>query len=106
MSIRIAGKFQRRLAQIKPAIRLRLRSHREKSTTYRKSRNRRTARDSKVLENALVEPTSQLPFPPHHENIVADDFDQQAAQSNNVGSSSQSHDQEMQVQREKIVHTM
>ena len=24
-----------------------------------------TARDSKVLENAFVEPTSQFPFPPH-----------------------------------------
>ena len=24
-----------------------------------------TAHDSKVLENALVEPTSQFPFPPH-----------------------------------------
>ncbi|KAG5629353.1 hypothetical protein H5410_001070 [Solanum commersonii] len=41
-----------------------------------------------------------------HENIVADDIDQQTAQSNNIGSSSRSHDREMQVQREKIVHNM
>ncbi|KAG5616375.1 hypothetical protein H5410_016199 [Solanum commersonii] len=85
-----------------------------------------TANDSKILENALVEPTSQFPFPPHvlhnylreyqstdeifivyeNENIVADDIDQQIAQSNNVGSSSRSHDREMQVQREEIVRTM
>ncbi|KAG5626003.1 hypothetical protein H5410_011221 [Solanum commersonii] len=37
-----------------------------------------------------------------HENIVADDIDQQMAQSNNVDSSSRSHDREMQVQREEI----
>ncbi|KAG5601962.1 hypothetical protein H5410_033332 [Solanum commersonii] len=61
-----------------------------------------TAHDSKVLENALVEPTSQFPFPPH----VAEDIDQQMAQSNNVGSSSWSHDREMQVQREEIIRTM
>ncbi|KAG5612851.1 hypothetical protein H5410_024132 [Solanum commersonii] len=86
----------------------------------------RTAHDSKVLENALVEPTSQFPFPPHvlhnylreyqsideifmvykHEDIVAEDIDQHMAQSNNVGSSSRSHDREMQVQREEIVRTM
>ncbi|KAG5584025.1 hypothetical protein H5410_044459 [Solanum commersonii] len=37
-----------------------------------------------------------------HENIVADDIDQQMAQSNNVGSSSRSHDREMQIKHEKI----
>ncbi|KAG5617604.1 hypothetical protein H5410_017428 [Solanum commersonii] len=41
-----------------------------------------------------------------HANIVADDIDQQMAQSNNVGSSSRSHDREMQIQREEIVRTM
>ncbi|KAG5605058.1 hypothetical protein H5410_026550 [Solanum commersonii] len=41
-----------------------------------------------------------------HENIVANDIDQQMAQSNNVGSSYRSYDREMQVQREKIVCTM
>ncbi|KAG5626608.1 hypothetical protein H5410_011826 [Solanum commersonii] len=41
-----------------------------------------------------------------HEDIVAEDIDQQMAQSNNVDSSSRSHDQEMQVQREEIVRTM
>ncbi|KAG5579165.1 hypothetical protein H5410_049792 [Solanum commersonii] len=41
-----------------------------------------------------------------HENIVADDIDQQMAQSNNVGSFSRPHDREMQVQREEIVCTM
>ncbi|KAG5573122.1 hypothetical protein H5410_062888 [Solanum commersonii] len=68
----------------------------------------RTAHDSKTLENVLVEPTSQFPFLPHvlnnylreyqssdeifmvyeHEDKVAEDIDQQMAQSNNVGSSS------------------
>ena len=41
-----------------------------------------------------------------HEDIVAEDIDQQVAQSNNVSSSSRSHDREMQVQREEIVRTM
>jgi len=41
-----------------------------------------------------------------HEDIVAEDIDQQMTQSNNVGSSSRSHDREMQVQREEIVRTM
>lgn len=41
-----------------------------------------------------------------HENTVANDIDQQMTQSNNVGSSSQSHDREMQVQLEEIVRTM
>ncbi|KAG5602202.1 hypothetical protein H5410_033572 [Solanum commersonii] len=75
-----------------------------------------TAHDSKVLENAFVEPTSQFPFPPYgtddifmvyeNENVVADDIDRQMTQSNNVGSTSRSHDREMQVQREEIVRTM
>ncbi|KAG5616472.1 hypothetical protein H5410_016296 [Solanum commersonii] len=39
-------------------------------------------------------------------DIVAEDIDQQMAQSNNVGSSSRSHDREMQVQCEEIVRTM
>ncbi|KAG5626908.1 hypothetical protein H5410_012126 [Solanum commersonii] len=39
-------------------------------------------------------------------DIVVENIDQQVAQSNNVGSSSWSHDREMQVQREKIVPTM
>ncbi|KAG5570905.1 hypothetical protein H5410_060671 [Solanum commersonii] len=90
------------------------------------AKEERIAHDSKVLENALVEPTSQFPFLPHvlpnylreyqstdelfmvyeNENIVADNIDQQMAQINNVGSSSRSHDREMQVQHEKIVRTM
>ena len=37
-----------------------------------------------------------------YENIVADDIDQQMTQSNNVTSSFQSHNREMQVQREEI----
>ena len=41
-----------------------------------------------------------------HEDIVGEDIDQQMAQSNNVGSSSRSHDREMQVQRKKIVRIM
>lgn len=41
-----------------------------------------------------------------HENIVANDIDQQMAQSNNVGSPFQPHDREIQVQLEEIVRTM
>lgn len=41
-----------------------------------------------------------------HENIVADDIDQQMTQNNNVGSSSRSHDREMQVQLEEIIRTV
>ncbi|KAG5619971.1 hypothetical protein H5410_005189 [Solanum commersonii] len=40
------------------------------------------------------------------EDIVAEDVDQQMTQSNNVGSSSRSHDREMQVQCEEIVRTI
>lgn len=41
-----------------------------------------------------------------HENIVADDIDQQMTQSNNVGSSCWSYDQEMQAQREENIRTI
>ena len=40
-----------------------------------------------------------------HENIVADDIDQQMAQSNNVGSYYWLYDREMQVQRDEILRT-
>ncbi len=61
-----------------------------------------------VLHNYLREyqSTDEIFMVYEHENIVADDIDQQMAQSNNVGSSSRSHDREMQVQREEIVRTM
>jgi len=38
-----------------------------------------------------------------HENIDVNDIDQQMTQNNNVGSSSQSYDQEMQVQCKEII---
>ena len=41
-----------------------------------------------------------------HKNIVADDMDQHMVQSNNVGSSSQSNDREVQVQLEEIIRTV
>ncbi|KAK4710498.1 hypothetical protein R3W88_005011 [Solanum pinnatisectum] len=61
-----------------------------------------------VLHNYLREyqSTDEIFMVYEQENIVADDIDQQMAQSNNVGSSSRSHDREMQVQHEKIVRTM
>ena len=61
-----------------------------------------------VLHNYLREyqSTDEIFMVYEHENIVADDIDQQMAQSNNVGSSSRSHDREMQVQREEIVRIM
>ncbi|KAG5577779.1 hypothetical protein H5410_057913 [Solanum commersonii] len=61
-----------------------------------------------VLHNYLREyqSTDEIFMVYDHENIVVDDIDQQMAQSNNVGSSSRSHDREMQVQREEIVRTM
>ncbi|KAG5579471.1 hypothetical protein H5410_050098 [Solanum commersonii] len=61
-----------------------------------------------VLHNYLREYQSsdEIFMVYEHEDIVAEDIDQQMAQSNNVGSSSRSHDREMQVQLEEIVRTM
>lgn len=61
-----------------------------------------------VLHNYLREyqSTDDIFMVYEHENIVVDDSEQQMTQSNNVGSSSRSHDREMQVQREEIVRTM
>ena len=61
-----------------------------------------------VLRNYLREYQSidEIFMVYEHENRDTDDIDQQMTQSNNVGSSSWSHDWEMQVQREEIVRTM
>ncbi|KAG5604678.1 hypothetical protein H5410_026170 [Solanum commersonii] len=62
----------------------------------------------KVLHNHLqkYQNSDEIFMVYEHEGIIAEDIDQQMAQSNNVGSSSRSHDREMQVQREKIICTM